>query len=210
MKDIEKGAKDPSSQSSPRTQRIQQVMQRVAPVLKWIVFAVLAVVVLLALLRGGLGFLANFTDWAKRLLEAWKNFWANLFGEPKPEATGDGPAAEPIPMKKHVKPFSAFSNPFDSGSAELMQERELVRYTFEALEAWAHERDLGRRDDETALEFVRRVGEEVPALEAEAQRLAQLHARAEYAREKLPAGTAEEVRAFWEQLERVVAAPMSA
>jgi hypothetical protein len=85
-----------------------------------------------------------------------------------------------------------------------------VRYTFAALEAWARERDLGRRDDETAMEFARRLGEEVPALETEANKLADLHARAEYAREKLPENTAAVLELFWQQLERVVEAPMSA
>jgi hypothetical protein len=179
-------------------------------VLKWIVFAILAVIVLLAVLRGGLGFLANFTDWAKRLLAAWRNFWANLFGGAKKDATSDEVADEPAPARKKEVPFSAFSNPFDTGSAERMPARELVRYTFEAMEAWARERDLGRREDETALEFVDRIGEEVPALEKEAQVLANLQARAEYAREKLPPNTAETVKVFWQRLERVVEAPLSA
>jgi hypothetical protein len=212
MKDMEKGAKNASSKSSSSssTAKLQQVFQRIGPVLKWIVFAVLAVVVLLAVLRGGLGFLANFTDWAKRLLAAWKNFWSNLFGGAKVEATVGGEAEEPAPVRKREEPFSAFANPFDTGKAERMPARELVRYTFAAMEAWARERDLGRREDETALEFARRVGEEVPALETESQQLANLHARAEYAREKLPADTAETVQVFWERLERVVEAPMSA
>jgi hypothetical protein len=199
------------SSSSSSTNAIQQVIQRVSPVLKWIVFAVLAVVVLVALFRGGLGFLANFTDWAKRLLEAWKNFWASLFGKPKEEEQPqDGEEETAAEQSERVVPFSAFSNPFDSGRAERKSARELVRYTFRATEAWARERDLGRRPGETALEFLDRVGDEVPALEAEAKRLGQLHARAEYARGGLPANTAEQLRAFWEKLERVVEAPLSA
>jgi hypothetical protein len=200
-----------SPQSSSRLARVQQFIQRVAPVLKWIVFGVLAILVLLALFRGGLGFLANFTDWAKRMLDAWRNFWARLFGGQRTEtAAAEEEIAGPFPMKERVLPFSSFSNPFDSGSAARMRARELVRYTVSALEAWARERDVGRREDETLLEFVARLTEEVPAIEAEAKRLAHLHARAEYAREKLPANTAEMVRAFWEKLDRVVAAPLSA
>jgi hypothetical protein len=210
LKDMEKGARNGPNQSSPQLGKMQQVLQRVAPVLKWIVFAVLAVVVLVALLRGGLGFLANFTDWAKRLLEAWRRFWANLFGRPQTEATGSGEIDELAPVRKWEKPFSDFANPFDSGEASRIAARELVRYTFAALEAWARERDLGRRDDETAMEFARRLGEEVPALETEANELADLHARAEYAREKLPENTAAVLELFWQQLERVVEAPMSA
>ena len=38
--------------------------------LKWIVFAVLILAVIFFLLREGLKFLANFTDWARNLLNA--------------------------------------------------------------------------------------------------------------------------------------------
>ena len=106
-------------------------------------------------------------------------------------------------------PFSAFPNPFAGGPSG-MAAPELVKYTFAALQAWARERDLGRREDETAMEFLRRVAEEVPALETEAHELAELHALAEYAREKLPANTAAVMELFWQQLERVVEAPLSA
>jgi hypothetical protein len=188
---------------------VQQFLQRVGPWLKWLVFAVMAVLVGIAVLRGVVGFLANFTDWARRLLEAWRRFWASLFGgarKEEMEAEGDSggePAEPPVP-------FSSFANPFETGRAERMTARQLVRYSFEALEAWARERDLTRRDDETALEFVARLGNEVPGLEAEGQRLAQLLVRAEYARGELPSSTAAVVRGFWEKLERVVEAPLSA
>jgi len=49
-------------------------------VLKWIVFALVAVAVVVFLLRGGLRYLANFFDWARRLLEALQAFWDGLFG----------------------------------------------------------------------------------------------------------------------------------
>jgi hypothetical protein len=210
MKDMH--AQDGSSRpSSPRLAQVQQWVQRLAPVLKWVVFVLLGLLVLVALLRGGLGFLSNFTTWAKRLLEAWRTFWANLFGGKKGESGGaeEGVGAEGAAAERFV-PFHSFRNPFASGKAARTPVRELVRYTFAALEAWARERDLGRGKDETALEFVGRLGEEVPALEAEARALAQLHARAEYAREAMPAGAAEALRAFWERLERVVEAPLSA
>jgi hypothetical protein len=213
MKNMEKGQHGgSSSQSSPsRLAQVQQLLQRVGPVLKWIVFALLGLLVLVALLRGGLGFLANFTDWAKRLLEAWRNFWANLFAGSQNQQTEAGTVDDaPVAAKERVMPFSAFSNPFDTGEAERMTLRNLVRYSFAALEAWARDHDLGRGQDETALEFVRRLGEELPALEAAAAELAGLHAQAEYARERLPATTLDTMRAFWERLERVVEAPLSA
>ena len=51
----------------------------VATVLKWIVFALLILAVIYFVMREGLKFLANFTDWAKNLLNALSSLWANLF-----------------------------------------------------------------------------------------------------------------------------------
>jgi hypothetical protein len=211
MKDMEKGQQGGGSPSSPsRLARLQQVVQRVAPVLKWLVFGVLALLVLAALLRGGLGFLANFTDWAKRLQAAWRSFWANLFrGTPPQQASPVGEEATP-PKKPRGVPFRAFSNPFDTGEAERMTLRNLVRYSFEALEAWARDHELGRREDETALEFVRRLNEEIPSLESASGELARLHSLAEYGQERLPDSTLETMRGFWERLQRVAEAPLSA
>jgi hypothetical protein len=216
LKDMEKGQQkgDSGGSSSPRTEplsRLSQALGRVAPVLKWVVFAVLIVVVVFFVLRGGLQFLANFTDWARRLLEAWRNFWANLFGGRKPERAaeaeaGDEAESEGVPER----PFADFANPFDSGAAGRWPARELVKYTFAALQAWARERDLGRQPGETPQEFSERVAGEVPALEADVCRLAALYARAVYARGGLPGNTAEVVRQFWERLERVASQPLSA
>jgi hypothetical protein len=86
----------------------------------------------------------------------------------------------------------------------------LVRYSFEALQAWAHERDLGRRPDETPLEFVARLGDEVPALEADAVRLANLYVWALYARGPLPASCRAAVQQFWQALEAAAGLTVSA
>ena len=106
-------------------------------------------------------------------------------------------------------PFSAFPNPFGGGPAG-MAPPELVKYTFAAIQAWARERDLGRQPGETALEFAERVGDELPALEADLRRLAALYARAVYARGGLPPNAVELVRQFWDRLEAVSEQPMSA
>ena len=195
-------AKDSAkAQTPPASNRLAEALQKVGPWLKWLVFAALAVAVLVALLRGGLGWLANFTDWARRWLEAWRAFWEGLFSA-KPEDESESTAFEEAAADPTV-PFSAFADPFLTGKAARLDARELVRYTFQALEAWARERDLGRRPDETAQEFLARLGDELPTLDAEARRLGELHARVEYGRGTLPGGAVETVRRFWERLQRV-------
>jgi hypothetical protein len=197
-----------NSSSKSSASALKDMVSKVAPVLKWIVFGILAAAVLFFVLRSGLQFLANFSDWARRLLEAWRNFWANLFGGRKREKEQEQ-EIEHEEEKLRERPFASFSNPF-MGRRSDMALPILIRYTFAATQAWARERDLGRQPGETPLEFANRVGAEVPALEKELHRLAVLYARAVYARGGLPGESVEVLRQFWKRLQAVAEQPLSA
>jgi hypothetical protein len=166
--------------------------------LKWIVLAILGLIILFFLLRGGLRYLAHFTEWARQLLEALRRFWEGLFGTPqRGRRTGRGFASVPEPTHR---PFSDYGNPFQSGRANRMTPAELVRYTFEALEAWADERDHARRLDESPIEFTGRLLAELPVLGRDVQAVGVLYARVLYAPGELPAGWNETLRSFWNRL----------
>ncbi|MHB1425859.1 MAG: DUF4129 domain-containing protein [Gemmataceae bacterium] len=199
------GSRSPSKVSPSA---LRDVVSRVAPVLKWIVFAVIGLAVLFFVLRSGLRFLANFTDWARRLLDALRNFWANLFGVRR-QTVEQKELGEPEEPKLRERPFASFRNPFAGGQSKLAAP-ELIRYTFAAAQAWARERDLGRQPGETPLEFADRVGSEVPALETDLNRLTLLYARAVYARGNPPNDSLEVLRHFWQRLEAVAEQPLSA
>jgi hypothetical protein len=195
------GEQSPPPSGSP-LQSLQSFLSGLLPVLKWIVFIIFALLVGFLLLRALLQFLANFSNWAAGLLKALQDLWQALFGwwQPRPITGGGGGAEQPVTAAP-PRPFSSYSNPFADGRARRLSPEELVRYSFEALQAWAHERHLGRRPDETPLEFVARLGDEVPALEADAVRLANLYVRSLYARGPLPANCRAGVQQFWQALE---------
>jgi hypothetical protein len=178
--------------------------------LKWVVFTVLALAVAFYLFRNGLKYLANFSQWARRLLAALDAFWQRLFGWLSPPSVGAMPSGEPEMIPTPPVPFASFASPFRNGSATQQSPEELVRYSFEALEAWAREHDLERHPEETAGEFARRLGGATPALESEVKRLAGLYARAAYARGRLPDSSLSTLEKFWERLESVSEAPLSA
>jgi hypothetical protein len=173
-------------------------MSKLAEVLKWVVFAVLALVILFAVFRHGLGFLANFMPWAKNLLASIDAWLKGLFGRGEKEVE-DRPAAAAEPVESRV-PFAAFSNPFTDGTADGRSPEELVRYSFEALEAWAGDRDRPRRADETPIEFADRLGDEHRWLRPAARKLAVLVARTAYAGGNLPAGARPALSEFWDRL----------
>lgn len=184
----------PGSSSNP-LEPVASKLAGLAAVLKWLVFAVLAVVVVVLLLRSGLHWLANFTDWARQLLDSWRAWWDGLFG------TG-GDSGEDIPAAAEAvtprRPFATFANPFDGSATPAPH--EVIRYTFAALDAWAEERGWGRRPEETPREFAARLGDEAPALEADVARFADLYAAAVYARGSLTPACLPAVRALWLRL----------
>jgi hypothetical protein len=206
------GAERPGDDSRTGSQKtasgLRDLMKHVSKGLKWVVFAILGLIVLIFVLKSGLQFLANFTDWARRLLDALRNFWANLFGS-WTVATEEEEVSEEQEERKIERPFASYTNPFLDGRTD-MALPELIRYTFAAVQAWARERHLGRTPAETPLEFANRVGAEVPALEADLQRLVNLYVRAVYARGPLPGGSVELLRQFWERLETIAEQPLSA
>jgi hypothetical protein len=171
-------------------------MSWLSPVLKWIVYIILALVGIYVLIR----VLANFTTWARGLLNALQNLWQSLFGWRSRGARAEGATLTADGFRPPPRPFSSYPNPFANGTAGDFAPDELVCYSFEALEAWAHERGMGRQQDETPIEFAERLGGRLPALEAPAGRLALLYARVAYGQGSLPAASVEAVRQLWQKL----------
>jgi hypothetical protein len=192
-------------QESSSVSKLTDKFSGLAKILKWIILAVIGLAFLFYVFRSGLRFLANFTDWAKNLL-AW---WHGLFAGQKTASPAEE-EAEYQEKKARPRPFSSYTNPFESGAAHSMSPEELVAYSFEALQSWAWERHLERRPEETVLEFTERLIEEVPALESETKRLSALYARAAYARGRLPSGSKDVMEKFWTRLEAAERTPLSA
>jgi hypothetical protein len=84
-----------------------------------------------------------------------------------------------------------------------MAPAELVRYSFEALEAWGGEHDFSRWAEETPIEFTHRLADEVGPLDTETRRLGTLYAGVLYARGALPPDWRKTLEGFWERLAAV-------
>lgn len=141
-------------------------------------------------------------DWIASLVNGWQNLW----GLRRPK---DVSLEEYRARPKH-KRFADFSDPFASGVAGRYPIVELVRYTFEALEAWARDNGLPREPDQTAHEFARQIAMQIEPLAAPARTLADLYSRAAYAPKTLPASTADDLHEFWQLLLRVEASRFAA
>ncbi len=197
-----------SDQESGSRSPLPEISPQLFTALKWIVGIVVAVVVLFLLVRSGLSWLANFTNWARRLLDALRAFWEGLWGKGA-SAANKSEEAE-AERRAPPQPFASFHDPFLTGEAAGMSVEVLVRYSFEALEAWAAERKLARHVGETPLEFAERLGDEYPAVEADVRRLANLVAGLAYTREGIDPECREDLRQFWQTIIDAVERPMSA
>jgi len=84
--------------------------------------------------------------------------------------------------------------------------QQLVRYSFEALEAWAREQGCPREADQTPREFARQVAARNESLSGGAKKLAGLYSQVAYASGRPSTRAIAPLEDFWRQL-RSSAAP---
>ena len=137
----------------------------------------------------------------KELIAAWNKLlaelralWERWFGA-KPPADILGPAILAPPPRS----FSSYADPFASGMAARVPLPELVRYSFEALEAWGRDHASPRATGQTPHEFAQQLGDVDNLVSREVKQLADLYCQIAYAR-SLPTGGVDLVRGFWRRL----------
>jgi hypothetical protein len=161
-----------------------------AGIVKWVFYGLLAIVIIYLVWRNREALWKAFCDFVQFFIDLWQN----LFGGGRSRAKE---AAEAAAAKKPLPRFADFRDPFASGAAGRYPPAELVRYTFEALEAWARDRGRPRHPDQTPHEFVRTLTEKSPALGDDVTRLAELYCQVAYAPFNLPPASAARLAELW-------------
>jgi hypothetical protein len=143
----------------------------------------------------------------QELLSFVQRLWGLFTAQQRPPSA-PAAAGEQVPLEERPSrppPFASFRNPFEHLS-DFESSEAVVRYSFDALQAWAYEEQLGRVPDETPLEFTARLGVERPELAKTSRRLAEIYSQVTYAKAKVgPSGLAC-VREFWDSLSSRAAA----
>ncbi|CAN5469394.1 DUF4129 domain-containing protein [soil metagenome] len=191
---------DKQSEPPPSSFQFLEKLGWLGTLLKWVVFGIIAAVVIFFILRSGLRWLANFTLWARNLLNALSAWWNGLFGGGS-GGGGSGSDEEAEEAIRPPRPFSSYSNPFRDGTANHSPPEEIARYTFAAFEAWGYDHDLGRSPQETPLEFFERVAQRAPDLTSDGKRMLGCYVRVAYARSRLTPAALEALEKFWNSLE---------
>lgn len=186
----------PKPAASPQTPTMPRVtlphdFSSLAALFKWILYAILAVLLAYAVWKNGPALLAGLRD-----------LWNSLFGVRSRQS--DKAAEEAAAKKPPPRHFSDFTNPFATGAAGRCPPKELVRYTFEALEAWAQDKGHPRLPDQTPHEFARCIGSAVASLADDARQLSDLYCQVAYASDTLSPASVAQLSHLW--LEMQVAA----
>lgn len=179
----------PPSKLNP-SKLIPRIPASLGTLLKWLLYAAIAIVAI---------YFAYV--YRKELLAAWnkllaelRELWAWLFGSKPPAAI-----AEQAVLATPPRTFSSYADPFTSGLATRVPLPELVRYSFEALEAWGRDHGSPRATGQTPHEFSQQLGDLDGTVSREVKQLADLYCQIAFAR-SLPAGGVELVRGFWHKM----------
>jgi len=164
-------------------------------VFKWVFYAVVAAALVILIVRHGREIAAEVA----RLLADLRAWWAELLAKGG-GSSQQAESEEPGPPGPRIASLADFGDPFLTGAAESMTPDELVRYSFEALEAWGREHGCPRTPDQTPGEFAQAVGRIEPALARDARALAGLYGRAAYAAGTLGPHDVQPLARFWQRL----------
>jgi hypothetical protein len=143
---------------------------------KWMFYFVLGLGILIFVWKN----FAQIANSLVELLRQLRELLARLFGGGREAGAGDGTDDGPSPQNVPLPKFHDFQNPFATGRHEQLPPKELVRYTFEAFEAWARDGGHARTPDQTPHELVRdAIAPQMPMF-AEARRMAELYGETAY------------------------------
>ncbi len=162
--------------------------------LKFVVYVILACVAAWWLWKNWRRVVEGF----RQFLQELRDLWASLFGG-KRKSAEEGEEEEATRARPD-RPFTDYVDPFSGGLASRYAPDELVRYTFEATEAWARENGCRRDPDQTPHEFAARLGKHVESLGPGSVTLAKLYCQAAYAPGSLAPRSLKPLADFWQRL----------
>jgi hypothetical protein len=133
----------------------------------------------------------------RSFIAAVREFFRKLFSwrGRRSAAVTDMPSPAPV-----LEPFAAYENPFVTGKAGTWPAERLLRYTYEAVQAWAQEQGIKIAAQQTPREFCVRLSEHFPDFGPELERFSFFYGHAAFA-EQLPDDfETESIRRLWQDL----------
>ena len=173
---------------------LSSLMGALGAILKWLFYIAILLIALYWLIRSWKTVTAAWAQFLKEMAELWRRLFG---GKPTPEEEAAAAVEESKPAPR---PFADFADPFATGMASRYSPDELVKYTFEAVEAWARENGLPRGPEQTPHEFARRLSAAAQSLEGNSRRLADLYCYVAYAPGRLRSEGTKPLAQLWQEL----------
>lgn len=138
----------------------------------------------------------------RQLIEDIRNFWEKLFRKQKPANTrAEQRRSTESESSKPARPFSTFNDPFQNNSFREMSQVELIRYSFEALEAWGRDHSITREDNQTPHEYVMELVKQEQSVAKSAKPLADYYCAAAFSRDaNIDQSVPSDLKKLWEKL----------
>lgn len=192
--------RDANNAASAPSPPVRPQLPEVAPglsdwlsvVFRWVFYAGLILVTAFACWR----YRAELAAACREFLAALRGIWDALLGNKRPKRAFAASEMPELPPPG----FSSYADPFISGLAMQVSTEELVRYSFEAFEAWSAERGYPRQRDRTPHELASEVSRHNGFIKNEARSLAELYAQAAYARGRVPDAGRGQLEQLWRQM----------
>ena len=192
--DQDEDSENDSPPSSFSFQKLfSSLMGALGAILKWLFYIAVLLIALYWLVRSWKTVMAAWAQFLKELAELWRRLFG---GKPTPEEE----AAAEEQSKPAPRPFADFADPFATGMAGRYSPDELVKYTFEAVEAWARENGFPRGPEQTPHEFARQLARAAQSLGGNSRTLADLYCYVAYSPGRLRAEGTEALAQLWQQL----------
>ena len=162
-----------------------------AGLLKLVFYSVVAILATVYIWRNRHALAQAVRDVLRQLRE----LFARLFG--RGAAAAKSTEEEAKQSQRRHRTFAEFRDPFATGDHRRLPPEELVRYTFEAFEAWARDAGHPRSPDQTPAELVRLAVPPQTPLHEEARRMLRLYSEVAYASGRITPAAAECLREIW-------------
>jgi hypothetical protein len=193
----EGGASQPEQnsvpESPPQSSSNSQILEKLGQFLTLLTWIVTGGVLLYFLYK-------NRTSLLQAVNEMWHGFWewlSNLFSGTSDETVTEVTDTIEATVER-PQPFETFNNPFE-GTLK-MSPREVIHYSFQALEAWAYEKGIERREDQTPNEFTREVAHNAQTIGTNIEQLGKLYSQEAYAPNSVASSHLAELQRFWSVL----------
>ena len=152
-----RGFKPPSSPQTPRPNfpsiTFSGIFGALATIVRWIAFLVVLGLVAYWAFKHRRELIQAIREILESLRALWESLWG--FGGKKEKAAKKEEIKAPTAPPR--KRFADLFNPFAGGRAGRMDSRALVQATFEAIETWAADFGIERREEETPRQFLIRM-----------------------------------------------------